>query len=159
VCHLRLLNEAGGSHALGCSVRFPRSKPPTGGSIVSPERWHRVNELFEAAAVIGPASRAGFLDQACGSDVELRDQVAQLLANDARAAQFLHHPTRQSALPENEASSVVTIDHRIGAYRLTRQIAAGGMGSVWLAERDDDQFHNRVAVKLLHRGMDSDEIL
>jgi eukaryotic-like serine/threonine-protein kinase len=47
----------------------------------------------------------------------------------------------------------------IGRYRLLEQIGRGGMGAVWLAERADGQFEQRVALKLIKRGMDSDEIL
>jgi tetratricopeptide (TPR) repeat protein len=49
--------------------------------------------------------------------------------------------------------------HRIGAYRLLRVLGSGGMGSVWLAERADQQFDQRVAIKLIRRGMDTDELL
>jgi tetratricopeptide (TPR) repeat protein len=48
---------------------------------------------------------------------------------------------------------------QLGAYRLLHQIGSGGMGLVWLAERDDGEYRQRVAIKLLKRGMDSDEIL
>ena len=46
-----------------------------------------------------------------------------------------------------------------GPYRLLRRIGRGGMGAVFLAERADGQFERRVAVKLVKRGMDSEEIL
>ena len=48
---------------------------------------------------------------------------------------------------------------RIGAYKLIREIGSGGMGSVYLAERDDDEFQKRVAIKLVKRGMDSEFIV
>jgi eukaryotic-like serine/threonine-protein kinase len=47
----------------------------------------------------------------------------------------------------------------IGPYRLVRELGQGGMGIVYLAERADGQFEQRVALKLIKRGMDSDEIL
>jgi eukaryotic-like serine/threonine-protein kinase len=48
---------------------------------------------------------------------------------------------------------------RIGAYRLIRELGHGGMGTVFLAVRDDDAFQKRVAIKILKRGMDSDAIV
>ncbi len=48
---------------------------------------------------------------------------------------------------------------RCGPYRLVRPIASGGMGTVWLAERADQQFERTVAIKLIKRGMDTDDIL
>src|SRR5262245_23827364 len=47
----------------------------------------------------------------------------------------------------------------VGRYRLLEEIGRGGMGAVWLAERADGQFEQRVALKLVKRGMDTDEIL
>ena len=50
-------------------------------------------------------------------------------------------------------------DTRVGAYRLVREIGQGGMGAVFLAVRDDDAFHERVALKVLKRGMDTEAIV
>ena len=50
-------------------------------------------------------------------------------------------------------------DLRLGAYRLVREIGRGGVGQVFLAERNDGQFRQNVAIKLLKRGMDSDAVL
>jgi serine/threonine protein kinase len=48
---------------------------------------------------------------------------------------------------------------RVGAYRLVRELGRGGMGTVFLAERDDDEYHAKVAIKLVRPGMDTDFIL
>lgn len=55
------------------------------------------------------------------------------------------------------AQSVV--GRRIGPYRVIREIGHGGMGTVYLAVRADDQFQKRAAIKLVRRGMDTDDIL
>ena len=55
--------------------------------------------------------------------------------------------------------TVQGVDARIGAYRLVRELGQGGMGAVYLAMRDDDAFHKRVALKILKRGMDSEAIV
>ncbi|MHC4990325.1 MAG: hypothetical protein ACYTGC_05030, partial [Planctomycetota bacterium] len=67
-------------------------------------------------------------------------------------------PTAPRAASRSSRSS--TEDGRmIGPYRLVREISAGGMGVVHLAMRDDDRFRRQVAVKVLKRGMDSEELL
>jgi serine/threonine protein kinase len=48
---------------------------------------------------------------------------------------------------------------RVGPYRLVRELGRGGMGTVYLAERDDEEYQAQVAIKLVRRGMDTDLIL
>ena len=47
----------------------------------------------------------------------------------------------------------------MGVYRLIEPLGRGGMGEVYLGERADGRFEQKVAVKLVKRGMDSGEIL
>lgn len=47
----------------------------------------------------------------------------------------------------------------VGPFRVVRPIGSGGMGIVYLAERSDDQFEQRVALKVIKRGLDSSDIL
>ena len=51
---------------------------------------------------------------------------------------------------------MISAGDRIGPYRLTRLVGHGGMGAVYEAVRDDDQFQQQVAIKLIKGGMDSD---
>ena len=60
------------------------------------------------------------------------------------------------ALLDDRASLVGT---RMGPYRVLKEIGRGGMGSVYLGERDDEHYHKRVAIKVVKRGMDSTEVL
>lgn len=55
--------------------------------------------------------------------------------------------------------SLTAAPPRIGNYQLVRELARGGMGTVWLARRADQQFEKLVAIKLLKRGTDTDEVL
>jgi serine/threonine protein kinase/Tfp pilus assembly protein PilF len=48
---------------------------------------------------------------------------------------------------------------RVGAYVIVRQLGRGGMGAVYLGERADGQFEKQVAIKILKRGTDTDEVL
>lgn len=99
-----------------------------------------------------------------GDDSELAQAVRALLEADGQAGGFLSAPALgpQFQLSSSEGladADDAAIGRRIGAYRLERRIASGGMGTVYLGIRDDDQFHKQVAVKLIKRGMDSEDIL
>jgi serine/threonine protein kinase len=61
--------------------------------------------------------------------------------------------------PQADDGLDVSQEPRVGTYRLVREIGQGGMGTVYLAVRDDDAFHKRVALKVLKRGMDTDAIV
>ena len=110
----------------------------------------RLAELFEQALDIAPGVRAAWLDEKCGDDDGLREKLARLLRADARTAGILDAPPRLIA--EAIATGVAAPDESpraLGPYKVLRSIGAGGMGEVWLAERDDGEFEQRVAIKQL----------
>ena len=119
--------------------------------------WERVQEIFLAAADLPEAERAAWLDTACGDDAALREEVESLLRADREGERVL-----ASAI-ENAAESILKepdiVGTRLGAYRVTEEIGRGGIGAVYLAERADDQYHKKVAIKIVKHGMDTAEIL
>jgi len=121
------------------------------------EHWQQVKELFVAAADLPPAERGRFLDQACAGDARLRQELERLLDADGKNGEAII-----SAI-ETEARSLFTMEgvlgSRIGAYRIVDEVGSGGMGAVYLAVRDDDQYQKRVAIKLIRRGMDTADML
>src|SRR5947209_4789520 len=123
---------------------------------MTPERWMRVKELFVSALETDPTERVAFLEHACAGDPELLDRVQALLASDARADSFLETPdmlTSASLTPDNGMGWM--IGRRLGPYQIIREIGRGGMGTVFLADRADDQIRKQVAIKLVKRGMDT----
>jgi eukaryotic-like serine/threonine-protein kinase len=92
----------------------------------------------------------------------LIDSADTGLDEEADAGGFLESPAWVIAAPllsGAAASGLARLDGvTIGPYRVLRELARGGMGAVYLAERADGQFEQRVALKLIKRGMDSDEI-
>lgn len=122
---------------------------------MTPERWQKVKEVFNAALEREPAQRAAFLDEACGGDAALREEVASLLAEEQGLGSFIDKPAGAHSV---EPSDVLR-DRQIGPYRVIRELGHGGMGLVLLAERADQQFKRQVAVKLLRSGLDVDFIL
>ncbi len=135
---------------------------------LDPARWRRIEAILDPVLEL-PAERVPtFLDQACAGDPELREQVADLLAaeTEAGAGTFLEQAAAELAAPllehrEDDPGSgpVEGAGRRIGPWRIEREIGRGGMGAVYLAERADGAFEQRVALKLIKRGLDTDEIL
>ena len=105
----------------------------------------------EALGIDDPAARASFLDHACSDDAALRARVEQLLALDGGDAPFLQTETFARAFGLTDV-----IAERIGPYRVTGEIARGGMGQVLSAERDDGRFQQTVAIKLIRADIASE---
>jgi serine/threonine protein kinase/tetratricopeptide (TPR) repeat protein/TolB-like protein len=120
------------------------------------EKWDQVKELFTSALERDAAERSAFLRQACGDDVSLRNEIESLLSSFDDAPNFLEDSLTPSLL---SAQSYAMAGKRIGAYRILREIGCGGMAVVYLAERADEQYRKRVAIKMLHPGINKDEIL
>jgi eukaryotic-like serine/threonine-protein kinase len=119
--------------------------------LMDADRWNRIDEIFNRALDTEPSARAAYLDAATVGDTELREQVEQLL----RA-----HSTRIPLLDDGPRSLVPMLSatddeapRRIGPYRILRTLGHGGMGVVYLAEREDADFHNVVALKCLPPGL------
>ena len=123
---------------------------------MSESRWERVGDLFEQALALAPDEQARFLDQQCGDDADLREEVESLLASEAAVAEqgFLQ-PSKLLATPPPTDPLIGT---RLGVYEIKKRIGQGGMGNVYLATRVED-FKQRVAIKVLKRGMDTEDIL
>ena len=123
----------------------------------SAETWQRVKEVFDAAVELPPSDRAAFLDRVCARDVALRAEVESLLESDERADSFIETPAAsipRDLLPEDQFAG-----RTFGAYRIIREIGRGGLGAVYLAARADDQYRKEVAIKVVKRGLDTDDIL
>ncbi|MDX1419471.1 MAG: serine/threonine-protein kinase [Rubricoccaceae bacterium] len=119
--------------------------------------WERVEALFSEAVEQPPDARAAFLDRACGGEARLRAEVEGLLAADeADRALGVEH----RLLPdEDEAREHAPTGQRVGPYRIEGELGRGGMGVVYRARRADGAFEKTVALKLVKRGMDTDEVL
>lgn len=116
--------------------------------------------VFERALELGADQRPVFLQNNCNGDEELRREVQSLLEWHAEAGSFIDQPSLFIATDEiGEHDSAVTSGQLIGSYRVLREIGHGGMGAVYLADRADEQYRKRVAIKLIKRGMDTEAVL
>jgi serine/threonine protein kinase len=122
-----------------------------------PERWERAREILAEALERDEARRDTYLTYACAGDAELRAEIDSLLA--AHAGRGAVDQIADAVSRVIVASDEHLIGRRVGPYRLTRVINQGGMGTVFLAEREDGQFEQRVALKLIRMGMHSEAVV
>ncbi|HJQ32711.1 MAG TPA: protein kinase [Pyrinomonadaceae bacterium] len=138
---------------------------------MTPERWQQIEDLFQTAVDLPPAERRPYVARAAGHDDTLYEQVVALVAQYEASGDFIEEPALAfsplQASTDAFATAPVTggelvdpaIGRRIGQYILSREVGRGGMGAVYEAFRADGEFRQRVAVKLIKRGMDTDFIL
>lgn len=125
---------------------------------MNPERWQAAGDLFEQAIALPLGDRSAFVNRQAADD-EVRAEVLSLLASHNAAGSFVQEKIRNAVATFYETGLATEQPTRVGPYRLIRELGRGGMGTVFLAERDDDQYHARVAVKLVRPGMDTEFIL
>lgn len=128
---------------------------------MTPQQFRQAQSVYFELRELPREQWAARLPRLCG-DAAVRELVLSLARRADRAAGFLESPPVPAALAAALSSEWSLEDlsgTACGPYRLTRRIAAGGMGTVYEGQRSDGQFTQRVAIKLVKRGMDSDEIL
>jgi non-specific serine/threonine protein kinase/serine/threonine-protein kinase len=123
------------------------------------EQWQNVRKILERALELDPGECAGYLDQACAGDAELRREVDSLLAaNDAATGGFLagkaidHLTGLEGSVPDVLQGDQLE-GRGIGPYLVIEEIGHGGMGTVYRAIRADDQYQQQVAIKVVRSGL------
>ena len=109
-----------------------------------------IERLFESALEVPPARRAEFLSAHC-ADAALRREVELLLEHDCGAEALLEQAVGGAAASVVE-SLALERGQRVGSYRILSILGRGGMGVVYLAERADGNFEQRVAIKVVRPG-------
>ncbi|MGQ0540845.1 MAG: protein kinase domain-containing protein, partial [Blastocatellia bacterium] len=119
-------------------------------------KWKAVKNAYSAVAELGRDERSSFL---FGLSDDIKIEVEKLMAADPEAAGFISKPF---LVELGAVSGDIGIDlsgNQIDDYVLLKTIGAGGMGTVYLAERKGEGFSQKVAVKLIKRGMDTNAVL
>ncbi|WP_300618154.1 serine/threonine-protein kinase [Dokdonella sp.] len=134
----------------------PRNPPAAGDARSAaihppgPARWQRLQELFETLLALPPCEREAALAAEADDDALKQEALALVDAAERTGESIV------SRLDPGARDVVLPADRRLGAWRLIEEIGSGGMGTVFLAERTDDAFDQRVAIKLL-RGIPTRE--
>jgi len=118
--------------------------------------WHRLMELVSAALERPVDERQAFIDEAAGHEAELHARASALVAAAASADSLLDRPPGKLVLDALDDHPPSWAGRRLGPYRLVELIGGGGMGQVYLAERVDGQYEQRVAIKLMRDGFGRD---
>ncbi|TDI72829.1 MAG: serine/threonine protein kinase [Bacteroidetes bacterium] len=135
---------------------------------ISPERWSEIDRILDAALELDPAARASFVTESCGDDSDLVKDVMSLLDAAEKSSGFLEKSGKDhlndmladmvEQLDDDEENDPY-VNKTMGPYRLIRRLGRGGMGQVYLGVRQDKADDRFVAIKIIRRGMDTDEIL
>jgi serine/threonine protein kinase len=112
------------------------------------EDWRKIKEIFNQAIELAPVERGRFLSSFQNGDAHLRREVEKLLAADENSG---------AEFEDFSFVSARNVKEKIGRYKILREIGAGGMGTVYLAERED--LAQKVALKIIRRGADSDVVV
>ena len=122
--------------------------------------WSRVSAEFDVLVDADEAARERRLHELAGEDAALAEELRRMLAADAASAGLLDQGLGQDTLSALAGGPAVPADRtgtRIDDYRLERALGRGGMGEVYLATRVAQGFEQRVALKLMRRGVDTED--
>jgi serine/threonine protein kinase/tetratricopeptide (TPR) repeat protein len=120
----------------------------------SADYLRRLRELFDGAMDLPTAERSAWLARETQGDDALRSEVESLITISETAEARLE--AGAAAFMEADDSDASLEGQRLGAYHVRQRVGVGGMGAVYEAVRADDQYHQRVAIKVVQRGLASD---
>jgi non-specific serine/threonine protein kinase/serine/threonine-protein kinase len=116
--------------------------------MMTPERWHQIQEKLDIAMALDPGQRAAFLQECGTADPDLREELESLLAQNSSSRDYFKTSAMLS-LAEVRPERGSMIGRRLGPYHVTDLLGVGGMGEVYRASRADDEYKQQVAIKFV----------
>ncbi|MEP6731183.1 MAG: serine/threonine-protein kinase [bacterium] len=123
-------------------------------------RFHELDALLDQLLDLPAEECDAFVDRVTATDPSLRAELWRRLDAHRASGDFLERPAIELAAPlllesreADNAFRTSAAPERVGPYRIVRELGHGGMGAVFLAERDDGQFEQRVALKLVRHTL------
>lgn len=122
------------------------------------DRLNKVRELFDEASNLSAEERELYLTKKCANDLELKKEVQSLFNSFVNTKDFLEEPL--TIIEQNKNSFVDPyIGKQIGNYIIDGEAGVGGMGIVYTGKRNDKEFEQKVAIKILKHGITSEYLL
>jgi serine/threonine protein kinase len=113
--------------------------------------WKTVKEIFLEALTKSGAAREEYMAKTCGGNAEIRGEVESLLTEHSLVENFIEEPVFHTS--EIFANGAKQAEKHFGNYKILCEIGAGGMGAVFLAERDDGEFSQKAAIKIIRQTL------
>jgi eukaryotic-like serine/threonine-protein kinase len=135
------------------------------------DRWQRLTDIVNDCLERPQPERDARARELCGEDSLLLAEARQWIGEAENTKGFLDQPLAIESLTEHPLSRAIAerveqslrapssaVGRRLGAYRITEEIARGGMGSVYKAIRDDDEYKKLVAIKTVRSELANEEL-
>lgn len=122
---------------------------------MTPELWSEVKGLFAECVDLPVSERSAFLDRRCEGRPEIRRELEELLVSaESDDTGILDRPS-----PVEIWATDHMVGSQLGPYRIVEELASGGMGGVYLAIREDGHYTQQVALKIIHAGLASPDLM
>lgn len=121
-------------------------------------RHEQLRAAFEAVVLLPPEDREAALDVLALAPAQRAHVLRLIHVSDAHTSRATRLARRLDGVLQGMAGPEVGVGDTLGAWKLVAELGRGGMGVVYLAERDDGHFHQRAALKVL-QGLPSAEAL
>jgi eukaryotic-like serine/threonine-protein kinase len=122
--------------------------------MITHDRWKQIKEIFYSAQDRPPAERSDYLNEVCGEDASMREEVEALLTADADNENFLTSPAYEFAAGMLPPRTEFDAGESVGRYEILCPLGAGGMGQIYLAR--DAQLGRNIALKLISEEFATD---